>query len=249
MHIPFVLTSLALSATLLFSCGVSNSAYQNNYDRAGYSVAFNEDAYLESESSERINDDLDDRPAFFSSDSMSSETNPIQKIAYNASIDLKLKDVSSLPTKLKELAISKKGYLVASSNWQTTIKVPADQLDVTLTEISNYGKVVSKNVSGRDVTMEFVDVNIRLENAEKARQRYLELLAKAENVQAALLVEKELERLNSEIEMHKGHINALKNMTSFAEIRVSYEQKKKLGPLGFVTVGIYKGIKWLFVRG
>lgn len=38
-------------------------------------------------------------------------------------------------------------------------------------------------------------------------------------------------------------------MTSFAEIRVSYEQKKKLGPLGFVTVGIYQGIKWLFVRG
>ncbi len=248
MKSSYFFASIALSSTLLFSCGVSNSAYQNNYDSAGYSAAFNQDAYLTSESNERTNN-VENRAAFFSSDSLSSETNPIQKIAYNASVDLKLKDVSNLPTKLKELALSKKGYLVASSNWQTTIKVPADQLDVTLTEICTYGKVVSKNVSGRDVTMEFVDVNIRLENAEKARQRYLELLAKAENVQAALLVEKELERLNSEIEMHKGHINALKNMTSFAEIRVSYEQKKKLGPLGYITVGIYKGIKWLFVRG
>ena len=46
-----------------------------------------------------------------------------------------------------------------------------------------------------------MDLEIRLENAEKARNRYLELLDKAETVGEVLSVEKELERLNEKIDL------------------------------------------------
>jgi hypothetical protein len=82
----------------------------------------------------------------------------------------------------------------------------------------------------------------------KARERYLELLEKAENVQAALMVEKELERLNGEIDMLKGKINRLEHITEYSSITVYIKEKVKPGIIGYVFVGLYKGDKWLFVR-
>jgi hypothetical protein len=55
--------------------------------------------------------------------------------------------------------------------------------------------VKDKNIAGEDVTEEYRDLEIRLDSAEKTRQRYLELLNKAERVKEILKIEKELERL------------------------------------------------------
>jgi hypothetical protein len=85
--------------------------------------------------------------------------------------------------------------------------VKSEHLNDAIKEISELGKVQGKSLSGQDVTEEYLDFQIRLENAEKSRERYLELLAKAENVEAALKVEKELERLNGTIDLLKGKMN------------------------------------------
>jgi predicted nuclease with TOPRIM domain len=109
--------------------------------------------------------------------------------------------------------------------------------------------MTSKSVSTTDVSDNYADVKIRLDNAEKARTRYLELLAKAENVEAALKVEKELERLNTEIDQLRGQMIKMEHDVRFSTLTVSVNQKQKLGPLGYLFVGIGKGIGWLFVRG
>ena len=58
-----------------------------------------------------------------------------------------------------------------------------------------------KSITGKDVTDEHYDLNIRLENAQLARDRYLELLNRAQTVDETLKVEKELERLNTELDL------------------------------------------------
>jgi hypothetical protein len=98
------------------------------------------------------------------------------------------------------------------------------------------------------VTDQYADFSIRLENAEKARMRYLELLEKAENVQSALLVEKELERLNETIELLKGQMNRIDHLAAYSTITVYLTEKKKPGVLGYIGIGLYKSVKGLFVR-
>jgi hypothetical protein len=87
-----------------------------------------------------------------------------------------------------------------------------------------------------------------LDNASNARKRYLELLAKAETVEAALKVEKELERLNGEIDSLEGKINQLKHLSEYSTITVYLEEKVKPGILGYVGIGLYESVKWIFVR-
>ena len=73
-------------------------------------------------------------------------------------------------------------------------------------------------------------------------------MEEAENVEAALKVEKELERLNEKIDLLKGKINRIDHLSEYSTISINYEQHKKPGILGYIGLGLYKGVKWLFVR-
>ncbi len=168
---------------------------------------------------------------------------------YNANITLKVKSSAETNAAIEGIAARYQGYVLSTSNYNSMLRVKADQLNAALSDIALLGKVTSKTVSGDDVINAYTDLGIRLDNAEKARARYLELLAKAENVQAALLVEKELERLNTEIDMLKGNRKNLEHLEAFSTINVRIDEKEKLGVLGYVFVGLYKGVRWLFVRG
>jgi hypothetical protein len=169
-------------------------------------------------------------------------------VLYNASLTLLLKQPDSLNKKLPLLTKKYDGYVMTVGDRQSTIRVPAGQLNNVLRELSAMGKVTARSLSGEDVTDDYTDYTIRLENAEKARQRYLQLLEKAENVEAAVKVEKELERLNGEIDLLKGKLARLDHLVAFSTVTIYLEKKHKIGLLGYPFVGLYKGIKWLFVR-
>ncbi|MES2656559.1 MAG: DUF4349 domain-containing protein [Bacteroidota bacterium] len=169
-------------------------------------------------------------------------------IIYNAYVSLKVKNSDSANAALKAIAEKNGGYAMSLGDERAEIRVKAELLNEALLALQTVGKVTSKTVSGRDVTDEFYDTQIRLDNAKKARQRYLELLQKAENVETTLKVEKELERLNGEIDSFEGQINRLEHLSTYSTLTIRLKEKEKLGILGYVFVGAYKGIAWLFVR-
>lgn len=169
-------------------------------------------------------------------------------IIYNAYVNLKVKNTDSANAALKTIAEKNGGYAMSLGDERAEIRVKAELLNDALLALHAVGKVTHKTVSGRDVTDEYYDTQIRLENAKKARQRYLELLQKAENVETTLKVEKELERLNGEIDSFEGQINRLAHLSAYSTLTIRLQKKEKLGILGYVFVGAYKGIAWLFVR-
>lgn len=171
-----------------------------------------------------------------------------RKVLYTASLSVVVAEPDSAVARTVQLAKDFGGFMSNTSSNSTRIRVPADRFEEALETIAAYGKLRSKYVSGQDVTDEFLDLGIRLDNAEKSRQRYLELLAKAETVEAALAVERELERLNEIIDRYKGQRQRMDQLERFSTIDVNFEQKAKLGPLGYVFKGLYSGVRWLFVR-
>ncbi len=169
-------------------------------------------------------------------------------IQQSAALDMRVTEPDSTNARLLDIAKRYDGYVVMLGDRRSTIRVRTASLGEAVNEVATLGKVRSKSFKGEDVTEQYVDVELRLENARKARDRYLELLKQAENVQAALLVEKELERLNGEIELLEGKANKLKHLSDMATIAVDLNEREKLGPLGYVCVGTWKGVRWLFVR-
>lgn len=170
-----------------------------------------------------------------------------RKVMYRMNYLIMTDQPESLHVRLVEIAKKYDGYMVEQSNNASTIRVPAKVQSEVGSIIEGLGDVASKEVIGKDVTEEYEDLNIKLETLEKARNRYLELLSKAETVDAALDVERELERVNREIDLLKGKLNSMTHLIEYATIQVTTKKPVKPGPLGWIFYGLIKGIGWLFV--
>lgn len=184
----------------------------------------------------------------FENDKTPTTHTDTQKIVYTARIDMKVNTPDSVVVQIAQLAKDSKGYVERMSSNMLVIKVPAGGMTSIVAEIEKMGKVTYKNVSADDITDSYYDAAIRLENLDKARQRYLELLAKAQTVDEILKVEKELERVNTDMEVLKGRLARMNNQVQYSTITIYLDKKVKPGILGYPFVWTYKAIKWLFVR-
>lgn len=171
-----------------------------------------------------------------------------RKMLFYADLNLRVEHPDTANVRLAKLAETYEGYVQELGTTRTIIRVKSDQLESAIAAIGTIGKILNKEIRGTDVTATYQDANIRLENAEKTRKRYLELLDQAQTVEEILQVEKELERLNTEIDLLKGQINRLDHLDTFSTINIQLKERKKPGVLGYVGLGLYHSVKWLFVR-
>ena len=195
-------------------------------------------------------------PGMYSTDSRSygkhGNTRSDRMLIWKASLSLDVADVTASVKQASDIATSVKGYVERKSDHgdksaSLTLRVPADDLKTTVEKIAELGDVTSRYLSSKDVTEEFIDVQARLKNKIVLRDRLQKLLDKAEGVQDVLAIEKELNRVQSDIDSMRGRLTSLKNKVDLAELVVSFSRKKILGPLGYIFQGIGWGIEKLFV--
>jgi len=160
-----------------------------------------------------------------------------RKIIRNASLNLELKDLSNISDKVKDILKKHQGFIANSRKWtgynnrkfyNFTLRVPAEEFGVTLAELSQLGKVLEEELSGRDITKEYIDIQARLNNFKAQEKRYLELLDKAKDVKDILEVERELNRVRTNIEQLEGTIKYYDNQVSLATIRVNISEPEAI---------------------
>lgn len=164
-----------------------------------------------------------------------------------ASVEIEREDPRSGPPRAVELAKAHGGHAQLVTGESATVRVPEERLDSFLAQVPTLGKVASQRISAEDVTEARRDLKVRLETLERARQRYLQLLEKAQSVAEAVMVEKELERVTAEHEALKARLEALQGAVSLATVELSFQRPVRPGPLGWVFYGLAQGLKWLFI--
>jgi hypothetical protein len=154
--------------------------------------------------------------------------------------------LESTVDKVNAYILENKGYIIFKSLSEIQFKIPTESFDVCLKKLETFGTVTDKRVYIDDITNQFYDSKIRLENALKLQQRLIELLTKSKTVQDAIEVEKELSRVTTEIETQKSQLNRLENLSTMSSVTLRIRKKERLGPLGYVFYGIYRGVRFLF---
>lgn len=178
------------------------------------------------------------------------QTSMDQKLVKNAWLTIRLRDEKNFPEavqKCERIARSLEGYVASTSRSSISFKVPTGRLDEALAAVSELGKVTHRDVTTVDVTANYVDLEIRIENLKKLRVRLQELVVQGQNVEEILHVEKELARVTSQLEALEGQMRVLGNQTSYATLTVTFNERVRPGPIGWVFYGLYHGVKWLFV--
>lgn len=112
------------------------------------------------------------------------------------------------------------------SRYELTIRVPADQYDSLINQISSLAyKLENKYSNVEDVTERYYDLQSRITNQKALEQRYLELLKKASSMQDILEIEKNLSEVRTTIEQLEGQFKYLSKQISYSTLNVSfYEQ-------------------------
>lgn len=164
-----------------------------------------------------------------------------------ATIELQSLQPDTVHARVIDMAFVYGGYVLSSEDGSTAIRIPASSFKDAIREIEKLGEVTAEKITGQDVTESFRDLQTRLDNTQKTRQRYLSLLDMAKNIEEVLMLEKELERLSREIETYKGKIERLEHLVEYCTITVKTSQEIRPGPASYLFYGLYSGIRWMFV--
>lgn len=173
-----------------------------------------------------------------------------RKMIWNASVDLTVKkeaDVEPAVEKARVLAEEMGGYASSESTGGIVLRVPNPRLREAIGEIEKLGEVSDKHVRGDDVTSDYQDLEVRIENARKFQERLRELAAKSATVEELLAVEKEQARVTTELEALEARMRLMQSQTSLATLHLSVTKKVRPGPLGWVFYGAYRTVKWFFI--
>lgn len=148
-------------------------------------------------------------------------------IVRTVDMDIEVPDIAETIDEIADLAQSSGGWVVSSDRSAKhrgfiSIRVPAAQLDGSIQALRNLATDVRAEVTNsRDVTDEFVDLRARLENQQSTEGALLRLMDRAETVEDTLNVQRELTRVQEEIERLSGRIKLLQETAAFSLINVS----------------------------
>ena len=109
------------------------------------------------------------------------------------------------------------------------VRVPTQLLDDAVMRLRALaGEVVSESSTSDDVTDEYVDSQSLLKTLRATEESMLQLIQKADTVEEALEVQKELVEVQGEIEVLIGRIKFLEQTSAFPLINVDL----RLAPVG-----------------
>lgn len=155
------------------------------------------------------------------------------KIIRSGSMKFEVTDLEKTKAQIDTLLTSYKGYYENElfnaygnrRNFHLRIRVPNAHFENLITNLeAGTGKLVSKDLSAQDVTTEYVDLNIRLENNLAYLEQYKAVLKKAKTIKEILEVKEKIRRIEEEIESKKGRLKYLDNKVSFSTLSLELTQ-------------------------
>jgi hypothetical protein len=156
-----------------------------------------------------------------------------KKIVKNADLQLQVDDYKKFNTSIHNSLKQYGAYVAEEKQQQTdyrienslTIKVPVTQFDDLVNSLGGDGiKIMEKNISSEDVTTEVVDTKARLQAKLAVREKYLQLLKQARNMNEILQVQNEINEIQENIEAANGRINYLQHASAYSTINLEYYQ-------------------------
>lgn len=166
----------------------------------------------------------------------------------NADLTIVVPDPKTAMTAITRIASEMGGYVVTAKSYQTTrngvevsqgdisLRVEAQRLDDALEAIHRLvqdpGKdVTSENISGQDVTANYVDLKSRLGNLESTEKQLQRIQEAADKTEDVLAVFNKLQAVRQEIEQIKGQMNYFEDAAALSLINVGVEAKVEIAPV------------------
>lgn len=222
MYAVFVFLFLVISA-----CSQSNSTKEAEITK--------DEAFMTEEGYDANSEVVESKASVIREEAPPLSTSSVRKVMYSAHLHTEVDDTKSVIHQLKDEAEKRNGYLIESSVSEmeeftesyVSFRIPQEKFEEFLSTIKKHVKnVKNEQVTGTDVTDEYVDLQSRLKAKKAVEERLLQFLNQAEKMEDVIRISTELANVQEEIERIKGRIQYLDNKTDFATVHVYLSEAK-----------------------
>jgi hypothetical protein len=154
-----------------------------------------------------------------------------RKIIRHGNMSIEVESVEDALELIKRWVDSVDGYVTNESmsedgysrkTGSITCRIPTGELDGAMERLKGLGKVEDVSVSADDITDQYYDLQIRMENQKQLEKRLLELLDRQTNKLSDLLeVERELARVRTQIDSMEGRKRLWDNQVAYSTLYVN----------------------------
>jgi hypothetical protein len=150
----------------------------------------------------------------------------------NSHLSLLVKDVTSSMETIKDQVSSIGGYVLneyinrqpeyGDESATMTVRIPTDKVDTFKEYVRGTSvKVVSENISGTDITDQYVDIDQRIARLQKTMSKFEAILDAATDIDDILRVTREINNLQAQIDSYKGQQRYMEGASSTSKISLS----------------------------
>lgn len=155
-------------------------------------------------------------------------------VIFNAEMNLRVKKFEKARNALELKAKSYNGYIVQSSSSRyddeqqsgtMTFRIPQEHFQSFLNDAEGLSvQVYNRQVSGQDVTEEYVDIESRLKSKRAVEARLLDFMKEAKKTEDLLKISTDLARVQEEIEQIAGRKKYLENQSALSTVTITIEE-------------------------
>ena len=165
----------------------------------------------------------------------------LRRVIRTGQLAIEVEKFDDAARRLLEIAEGAGGFVAESSYAEEdglprgtfVLRAPAGRFGEVVRKVETLGTVQRRQVSGQDVTEEFIDVEARVRNLERHETRLLAFMDRATKIPDLMAIEQEVARVRGEIERLTGRLRYLSNRIDLATVQVEVSQKSKKKTGGF----------------
>ncbi|MRT93643.1 DUF4349 domain-containing protein [Ancylomarina sp. 16SWW S1-10-2] len=158
-----------------------------------------------------------------------------KKIIKDGRISIEVQELEQTKTHIDSLVKKYGGYYanerLNNSDWEISyklkIRVPSNNFERLIAEVeAGGGEIKYKEIDARDVTDQFIDLEIRLTNKKNYLRKYNDLLKQAKSVKDILEIEEKIRGIEEEIESTTGRLKYLSDLVDFSTLDLEVSKSK-----------------------
>lgn len=166
-----------------------------------------------------------------------------RKIIRNAELTMEVASTTETQHRVVSIAEAHGGFVVTSEAKQKenaepakrtldiklVVRVPSQQFGAVLDKIRGLASNLNQeNVTGQDVTEEFIDLEARIKTQRALEAQFLQIMKQASKVDDALEVQRQIADVRTDIERLEGRKRFLENRASLSTITVNLQSAKPM---------------------
>ena len=169
-----------------------------------------------------------------------SEVSTDRMIIHRAGLQLNVKDFEKAEQNIEKKVNEYGGYIVESNVYREDdesvsgnmiVRIPEKHFQKFLTATEGEAAdILKRNVTGQDVTEQYVDLKSRVKSKRAVEARLLDFMGDAEKTEDLLKISSDLAVIQEEIELIVGQMNYLENQTSYSTVEISMYENRVIVP-------------------